>query len=132
MGFTIAVPVLPFALQQQVKEPDEVAALIGLLSSLYAFCQFIAAPTLGTLSDRYGRRPLLLLYLLGSVLSYLLFAFGGVVWVFVVSRVLDGLTAGDVSILAAYIGDMSKKEMRAANFGILNVGAGAGIVLGLS
>ncbi|QBD74890.1 MFS transporter [Ktedonosporobacter rubrisoli] len=130
MGFTIAVPVLPFALQQTVKDTNEVALLIGILSALYAFCQFIAAPTLGILSDHFGRRPILLLCLLGSAFGYLLFGLGGAIWVFVLSRIINGLTGGNLSVLSAYIADMSEKETRASNFGLLNAGTGAGILLG--
>lgn len=71
-----------------------------------------AAPVLGVLSDRYGRRPLLLICLLGSTLGYLLFGLGGALWVFILSRVIDGLTGGNDSILTASIGDLSEKHTR--------------------
>jgi DHA1 family tetracycline resistance protein-like MFS transporter len=130
IGFGIAGPVLPFVLQSQAKYPSTLALLIGLLTSIYALCQFLAAPVLGVLSDRYGRRPLLLICLLGSTLGYLLFGLGGAIWVFLLSRVLDGLSGGNDSILAAYIGDLSEKHSRAANFGLLGAVSGVGFLLG--
>ena len=130
MGFGIASPVLPFVLQHQAKYTSTLALLIGLLTSIYALCQFLAAPVLGVLSDRYGRRPLLLICLLGSTLGYLLFGLGGALWVFLLSRVIDGLSGGNDSILAAYIGDLSEKHARAANFGLLGAVSGVGFLLG--
>ncbi len=130
VGFGLAGPVLPFVLQDQAKNPNTLALLIGLLTSIYAVCQFFAAPVLGALSDRYGRRPLLLFCLLGSTLGYLLFGLGGAFWVFLLSRVIDGLSGGNDSILAAYIGDVSEKNSRAANFGLLSAVSGVGFLLG--
>ncbi|QBD79871.1 MFS transporter [Ktedonosporobacter rubrisoli] len=130
MGFGIAGPVLPFAVQKEVPDPATLALLIGGLSSLYAVCQFLAAPALGLLSDRYGRRPLLLLCLLGSALGYLLFGLGGAVWIFILSRLIDGITGGNDSILAAYIGDLSERQTRAVNFGLLSASSGIGLLLG--
>lgn len=130
VGFGIASPVLPFVLQPQAHDPHTLALLLGVLTSVYALCQFFAAPILGVLSDRYGRRPMLLLCLLGSAFGYLLFGLGGALWVFLLSRVIDGLSGGNDSILAAYIGDLSEKQTRAANFGLLGAVSGVGFLLG--
>lgn len=130
MGFGIAGPVLPFVLQHQVKDSNTLALLIGMLTAIYALCQFLAAPVLGMLSDHYGRRPLLLLCLLGSTFGYLLFGLGGTLWVFFLSRVIDGLTGGNDSILAASIADLSEKHTRAINFGMLGAVSGVGFLLG--
>src|SRR5215510_16555127 len=81
MGFTLIVPVAPFLVARYVSDPAIIGAAVGWLGSIYAICQFLAAPGLGTLSDRFGRRPLLLICLLGSAIGYLLFGLGGALWV---------------------------------------------------
>src|SRR5689334_19283751 len=94
MGMTVISPVVPFIVQQYVSTPNDLAATVGWLTAIYAICQFFAAPGLGVLSDRYGRRPLTLICLLGSSLGYLIFGIGGALWVLMAGRVIDGLTGG--------------------------------------
>src|ERR687885_170996 len=81
MGLTIVSPVLPFIIQQYVGNSSNLPTLVGWLTATYAICQFVAAPALGVLSDRFGRRPLLLICLLGSAFGYLLLGIGGALWV---------------------------------------------------
>ena len=83
LGIGIIIPVIPFIVAQYVdlKKTNDVALFVGLLISIYAFCQFFAAPVLGALSDKYGRRPVLLICLLGSAVGYILFGIGGSLWV---------------------------------------------------
>src|SRR5204863_1707828 len=103
IGVGIFLPVLAFIVQEYVRDQNNLATAVGWLASVYAICQFIAAPGLGRLSDRYGRRPLLLLCLLGSAIGYGLFGLGGTIWVLFLGRIIDGLTGGNFSILFAYV-----------------------------
>ena len=130
MGMTIIGPVLPFIVQHHLSNQNNLAAVIGWLSSVYAVCQFIAAPGLGALSDRFGRRPMLLICILGSAIGYILFGIGGALWVLFLSRIIDGLTGGNFSILFAYIADVSEPEDRGRLFGLLGAVSGTGFILG--
>lgn len=130
MGIGIISPVLPFIVQQYLPNQDTVATVIGWLISLYAICQFIAAPGLGALSDRFGRRPILLLCLFGSALGYALFGWGGALWVLFLGRIIDGLTGGNFSILAAYVSDVTAPEERGSYFGKFGAAAGVGFIVG--
>src|SRR5690242_18833810 len=91
MGFGIISPVMPFIVQRYVGT-NNLALAVGWLTSVYAVCQLIAAPALGKLSDRYGRRPLLLICLLGSAAGYALLGLGGALWMLILGRIIDGLT----------------------------------------
>src|SRR5690242_7831680 len=95
LGLTIVGPVLPFIVKPYLGNPDDLASVVGWLGSIYAVCQFIAAPGLGLLSDRYGRRPILLVCLVGSAIGYVMFGLGGALWVLFLSRIIDGLTGGN-------------------------------------
>jgi DHA1 family tetracycline resistance protein-like MFS transporter len=102
MGSGVLSPVLPFIVRQYISNENLLAIVVGWLVAVYALCQFVAAPGLGVLSDRFGRRPLLLMCLLGSAIGYALFGLGGALWVLFLGRIIDGLTGGNVSILFAY------------------------------
>jgi len=130
MGFGVLSPVLPFIVQKYISDQHTLATVVGWLVTAYALCQFIAAPGLGLLSDRYGRRPLLLICLLGSAVGYVLFGLGGALWVLFLGRIIDGLTGGNTSILFAYIGDISAPEERARYFGLFGAAAGLGFIVG--
>ncbi|MBK9941177.1 MAG: MFS transporter [Kouleothrix sp.] len=130
IGVGIFLPVLPFIVQQYVREQGSLAISVGWLASIYAICQLVAAPVLGALSDRYGRRPILLLCLLGSALGYALFGLGGALWVLFAGRIIDGLTGGNFSILSAYLADLTEPEDRGRYFGMVGATAGAGFIVG--
>ncbi|HLI07400.1 MAG TPA: MFS transporter [Ktedonobacteraceae bacterium] len=130
MGMSIIGPVLPFIVQHYLSNQNNLAAVVGWLSSVYAICQFIASPGLGVLSDRFGRRPLLLICILGSAIGYIMFGIGGALWVLFLSRIIDGLTGGNFSILFAYIADVSKPEERGRLFGLFGAISGIGFILG--
>jgi DHA1 family tetracycline resistance protein-like MFS transporter len=130
MGISIIAPVVPFLVQPYVGDPNALALIVGALTSAYAICQFIAAPGLGALSDRYGRRPILLLCLLGSVVGYLLFGIGGALWVLFLGRILDGLTGGNISTLFAYVADITPPAERGQYFGKVGAATGVGFIVG--
>jgi len=134
IGIGIIIPVIPFIVEQYMPHATEqsIAFNVGLLTSIYAFCQFFAAPGLGALSDRYGRRPILLLCLVGSAIGYILFGIGGSLTVLFIGRILDGLTGGDISTMFAYIADVSKPEDRGKLFGFIGATVGVGFMIGPS
>ncbi|MEO7910215.1 MAG: MFS transporter [Roseiflexaceae bacterium] len=106
------------------------ALMVTLLTVIYAAAQFVAAPVLGKLGDIYGRRPVLLLSLLGSAIGYVIFGIGGALWILFLSRLIDGITAGNQSVAAAYIADISTPEARAKNFALIGMAWGIGLVIG--
>jgi DHA1 family tetracycline resistance protein-like MFS transporter len=103
---------------------------ISALTAVYALAQLLATPALGVLSDRYGRRPVLLVSLFGSAVGYLLFGIGGALWILFAGRIIDGLTAGNVSALYAIVADISTPAERTLRFGALGAASGLGLVLG--
>lgn len=130
IGMMIVFPVLPFIVQPYLKAPNQLAWVVGWLEASYAICQFIAAPALGILSDRFGRRPILFICMVGTLVGYLLFGIGGALWVLFLSRIIDGLTGGDQSVLLAYLADVSTPEERGKLFGRIGGIAGFGAIVG--
>jgi len=128
-GFTLIIPVLPFSVARYVAAAD-VAWWVSLILALYALCSFVAAPVLGALSDRFGRRPVMLVSLCGSALGFAVFGVGGALWVLVLGRVIDGLTAGSISALYAYVADTHHPEERGPAFGMLGAAGGLGFMVG--
>jgi MFS family permease len=126
LGLTIILPLLPFYAERLGASPT----VVGLLVSTYAACQLIAGPVLGQISDRTGRRPLLLVSQLGTFIGFLILAWAGSLWVVFLSRVIDGLTAGNLSLAQAYISDVTKPEERAKSFGVIGVAFGIGFLIG--
>jgi multidrug resistance protein len=104
--------------------------MVTMLTVIYAAAQFIAAPALGKISDRVGRRPVLLVSVFGSAVGYFIFGIGGALWVLFLSRLIDGITGGNLSTAAAYIADVSKPEERAKNFTLIGMAYGLGFILG--
>lgn len=130
LGLTIIMPVAPFIIQHYLVDERSLAAVVGWLTAVYAFCEFIAAPGLGALSDRFGRRPVLIACLLGSAIGYLIFGIGGALWVLFLGRVIDGLTGGNISVLFAYIGDVTPPQRRGEVFGRVGAMGGIGFLVG--
>ncbi len=126
LGLTIILPLLPFYAEKFGATPT----VVGLLVSTYAFCQLIAGPILGRMSDRSGRRPLLLVSQVGTFIGFLILAYAGSLWVIFLSRIIDGLTAGNLSLAQAYISDVTKPEERAKSFGIIGIAFGLGFLVG--
>lgn len=130
IGFTIISPVVPFLVQPYTNSPEEQAIVVTMLTSVYAICVFFAAPGIGALSDRYGRRPLLLACLLGSAIGYLVFGIGGALWVLFAGRIIEGITGGSISTIFAYFADITPREHRSKYFGWLSAFSGVGCVIG--
>jgi len=126
LGLTLLLPVIPFLVRQY----EAGAIYVTLMTVIYAAAQFLAAPLLGRLSDRYGRKPVLLICLFGSAMGYFLFGIGGALWVLLLSRLIDGVTGGNMSIVSAYIADVTPPEERAKNFGLIGMAFGIGFVFG--
>ena len=131
LGLGLIIPVLPKLIESFTNNNVESASTVyGIMIAVYALMQFIFAPILGSLSDQYGRRPVILISLLGSGLDYLLLAFApSLSWLFV-GRVISGVTAANITTASAYIVDVSAPEDRAKNFGILGVAFGLGFIIG--
>jgi MFS transporter, DHA1 family, tetracycline resistance protein len=126
LGLTIILPLLPFYAEKFGASPS----VVGLLVSTYAFCQLIAGPMLGRMSDHMGRRPLLLVSQLGTFIGFLILAYANALWLIFLSRVIDGLTAGNLSLAQAYISDVTKPEDRAKSFALIGIAFGMGFLIG--
>jgi MFS family permease len=126
LGLTIILPLLPFYAEKMGATPT----VVGLLVSTYALCQLIAGPILGRMSDHTGRRPLLLVSQLGTFVGFLILAYSKVLWLVFLSRVIDGLTAGNLSLAQAYISDVTKPEERAKSFALIGIAFGMGFLIG--
>ncbi|MGX1830023.1 MFS transporter [Paenibacillus taichungensis] len=130
IGFSIIAPVVPFLVQPYISNPGQQAIVVTLLTSVYAFCVFFASPVLGALSDKYGRRPLLLICLLGSAIGYLVFGIGGALWVLFAGRIIEGMTGGSIGTIFAYFADILPSEQRTKYFGWVSAVVGVGTVIG--
>jgi DHA1 family tetracycline resistance protein-like MFS transporter len=126
LGFTIILPLLPFYSERLGASPTVVGAVV----SIYAVCQLISGPILGQLSDRFGRRPILLISQLGTLAGFLVLAFSTQLWMVFFARALDGATAGNLTTAQAYISDVTKPEERAKAFAIIGVAFGFGFLVG--
>jgi MFS transporter, DHA1 family, tetracycline resistance protein len=126
VGFGIIIPLLPFYAQTFGASPFT----IGLLFASFSLSQLVASPVLGDLSDRYGRRPVLIFSLLGTVLSFVMLALAGSLLVLFVARIIDGITGGSITTARAYIADVTTEENRARAFGLLGVAFGLGFIVG--
>jgi DHA1 family tetracycline resistance protein-like MFS transporter len=130
IGIGVVIPILPKLVENFQGNVASAAHTYGLLASLYSLMQFICAPILGSLSDRYGRRPVILGSLFGSGLDYLLLAFAPNLGWFFVGRIIAGITGANFAAATAYIADISPPEKRAANFGLIGAAFGLGFILG--
>ena len=120
------LPLLPFYAERLGATP----AAVGALIATYALCQLVAGPALGSLSDHVGRRPVLLVSQIGTFIGLLILAWAPSLWVVFLSRAIDGLTAGNLSIAQAYISDVSKPEERARSFAMIGIAFGIGFLVG--
>ncbi len=130
LGLTIVSPVLPFLVAPYTNNAQMQATAVTLLMSVYALAVFIAAPALGMLSDRFGRRPVMILSLLGSALGYFIFGLGGALWILFLGRIIEGLTGGEISAIFAYFADIVPVNERTKYFGWISAVVGLGTALG--
>lgn len=131
-GFGVIIPVMPKLIEQLLGVDDisKASQYGGWLTFAYAFMQFIFAPVLGNLSDKYGRRPVLLFSLFGFGIDYLLLSFAPTIaWLFL-GRLIAGVTGASFTTASAYIADISTPENRAQNFGMLGAAFGLGFIIG--
>jgi DHA1 family tetracycline resistance protein-like MFS transporter len=126
LGFSLILPLLPY----YAETFGATATTVGLLLGANALAQFIGAPVIGRLSDQYGRRPLLLLSIAGTVVSFLMLGWANALWALFASRVLDGLLGGNISLAQAYITDVTDEQNRARGLGIIGASFGLGFIFG--
>ncbi|MFA6081175.1 MAG: MFS transporter [Patescibacteria group bacterium] len=126
LGFGIILPLLPYIAEKYSANPFQ----IGMLTATYSFFQLISAPILGRLSDRYGRKKLLIISQLGSTVGYLILGLSGSLPLLFLSRIIDGITGGNISIAQAYIADVTTKENRARGMGMIGAAFGLGFIFG--
>ena len=126
VGFGIIIPLLPFYAETFGASP----LVIGLLFAVFSLCQLIAAPALGDLSDRYGRRPVLVFSLAGTVVSFVMLALAHSVTMLFAARMVDGLSGGNISTARAYVADVTAPKDRARAYGLIGAAFGLGFIFG--
>lgn len=131
MGIGLIAPVLPNLLTRLTGKPvAEIFEEAGMISALYAGMIFLFSPLLGALSDRYGRRPVLLFSLFGQSVDYLIMAFAPALWWIILGRAFSGITGASITTAQAYIADVTAPENRAKAFGLVGAAFGLGFILG--
>ena len=126
LGFSLILPLLPYYAESF--GANEFTT--GLLVASYAAMQLIGAPILGRLSDRFGRRPILLVSIFGTFLGFLLLGFASTLWILFASRILDGFTGGNLSVAQAYIADVTDEKSRSKGLGLIGAAFGLGFIIG--
>lgn len=126
IGFGFIIPIMPDMISQFGASQN----MLGIVLGIYALGQFIAAPLVGSLSDRYGRKPMLLLSIGGTFLSLILLGLANSIALILVSRLLDGITGGNITVAQSYIADSTDKEDRSKGFGLIGMAFGLGFILG--
>jgi DHA1 family tetracycline resistance protein-like MFS transporter len=129
IGIGLIFPILP-KLLEQVTHVSNIAPYVGIMFALYAAIQFIFSPVLGVMSDRFGRRPVLLVSLAGAAVDYLFMAFAPELWMLVIGRAIAGFTSANMAVATAYITDITPEEQRAQRFGLFHAMFGIGFVIG--
>jgi MFS transporter, DHA1 family, tetracycline resistance protein len=126
VGFGIIIPLLPFYAETFGASP----LMIGLLFAIFSVCQLVAAPALGDLSDRYGRRPVLVFSLAGTVISFVMMALAHSLAMLFLARIVDGLSGGNISTARAYVADVTEPKDRARAYGLIGAAFGLGFIFG--
>src|SRR5712692_3624002 len=130
LGFGITIPVLPTLIRSFSPDPAQGTAIFGLLVTIFGLMQFLFSPLIGVLSDRYGRRPVLILSGFGLGVDYMIMALAPNLEWFFVGRILSGITSSSYATAAAYVADVTPVERRAAAFGMVGAMWGIGFILG--
>jgi len=131
LALGMIVPVLPHLIEDFLGgDTSRAAQMVGYFGTVWAVMQFFAMPVMGALSDRYGRRPVILLSNLGLGLDYVLMALAPTLWWLLVGRLISGVTAASISTAMAYVADVTPPERRAQSFGLVGVAFGVGFVFG--
>lgn len=130
IGLGLIMPILPGLLASLSQDPAHNSLHYGVLLALYALMQFVCAPVLGALSDRYGRRRVLLLSLAGAALDYVLMAYAPTLGWFYLGRVVAGITGANMAVATAYLTDITPQGQRAARFGQMGAAVGLGMIAG--
>lgn len=128
VGFGIVIPVLPLYAEGTTFNASP--RMVGLLFASYSVMQLIFSPILGALSDKYGRRPVLLFSIIGTGIGFLILGFAATLWMLFVGRILDGITGGNISTAQAYIADVTTNEDRAKGMGLIGAAFGLGFIFG--
>jgi DHA1 family tetracycline resistance protein-like MFS transporter len=128
VGFGIVIPVLPF--YAEGTGFNATPRMVGVLFASYSIMQVVFSPVLGRLSDKYGRRPVLLLSILGTSLGFLILGLATTLWMLFLGRIIDGISGGNISTAQAYIADITTKEDRARGMGIIGAAFGLGFIFG--
>jgi multidrug resistance protein len=128
LGFGIVIPVLPF--YAEGTRFNATPRTVGLLFASYSIMQLLFSPILGRLSDKYGRRPVLLISIIGTGIGFMILGFATTLWMLFVGRILDGISGGNISTAQAYIADITTKEDRAKGMGLLGAAFGLGFIFG--
>jgi DHA1 family tetracycline resistance protein-like MFS transporter len=126
VGFGIIIPLLPYYAETFGASP----VVVGLLFAVFSLCQLVAAPVLGDLSDRLGRRPILIFSLAGTVVSFVMLALAHSVTMLFAARIVDGLSGGNISTARAYVADITEPKDRARAYGLIGAAFGLGFILG--
>ncbi len=126
VGFGIIIPLLPFYAETFGASP----LVVGLLFAVFSLCQLAAAPALGDLSDRYGRRPILIFSLAGTVVSFVMLAMAHSITMLFLARIVDGLSGGNISTARAYVADITAPKDRARAYGLIGAAFGLGFIFG--
>jgi DHA1 family tetracycline resistance protein-like MFS transporter len=126
LAFTLVLPYLPFYAEKYGASPVGV----GLLITAFAFCQFLSGPILGKLSDEYGRKPILILSQIGTLIGFIILAFAHSLWLIYLARIVDGITAGNITVAQAAISDVTPPKERAKAFGLIGIAFGFGFFIG--
>lgn len=126
LGFGVILPLLPY----YAETFDASNAVVGLLIASYSAAQLVGAPVLGRLSDRFGRRPVLLASIFGTLVGFVMLGLANSLLMLFTSRLLDGLTGGNISVARAYIADITDDENRARGMGVIGAAFGLGFVIG--